>query len=36
MSKTIIEKHFHGKLWAKNSAEGAVVVIELPKGLRDD
>ncbi|MDO8453044.1 MAG: PAS domain-containing sensor histidine kinase [Sulfurimonas sp.] len=34
MSKTIIEKHLGGRLWAKNSADGAVIVIELPKNSR--
>ena len=36
MSKTIIEEHLKGKLSAKNSADGAVITIQLPKGLSDE
>lgn len=36
MSKAIIEKHLRGKLSAKNSLEGAMIIIELPKVLHND
>ena len=31
ISKTIIEKSFHGIIWAHNTDKGAEFVIELPK-----
>ena len=31
MSKTIIEKHFHGKISAENDDEGACITVVLPK-----
>lgn len=36
MSKTIVEEHLRGTLTAKNSTDGAVMIIQLPKGSRDD
>ena len=33
MSKTIVEKHLLGKIWAENRDEGACFVIELPTNL---
>ncbi|MCX6052302.1 MAG: PAS domain-containing protein [Campylobacterales bacterium] len=36
MSKIIIEEHLKGKLGAKNSTDGAVMTIQLPKSLNHD
>ncbi len=36
MSKIIIEEHLKGKLSARNSADGAVMSIQLPKSLNHD
>ncbi len=35
MSKTIMEKHIQGSIWAENRGEGACFILEVPIGLGD-